>query len=134
MARSTVTSKELLHVESNQTNDIPSCLLLRPEPAKPTTPAITKLPPSKMLGQLKAFLPQLEKANTDLHQRAKRECIDIESVPEGAEHIEMNLACGVLDVKEAPSDSDSSSVGAVRPPTKKPRVEVMSNTSSAGDG
>ena len=45
----------------------------------------------------------MQKANEELEQTAAREpdSCDIESVTEGAPHIEMNLACGVLDLKDS---------------------------------
>ena len=56
-----------------------------------------------MLGRLQSFLPAMQKANEDLEQTAADEpdSCNIESVAEGAPHIEMNLACGVLDLKDS---------------------------------
>lgn len=60
------------------------------------------LPPSSVLERVKAFLPSLQQANVQLqHTLASQpEAVDIENVVEGRPHIEMDLACGVLDLKD----------------------------------
>ncbi|BDA44293.1 Uncharacterized protein new4 at N-terminal half [Coccomyxa sp. Obi] len=60
------------------------------------------LPPSSVLERVKAFLPSMQQANEQLqHTLANQpEAVDIETVEEGRPHIEMDLACGVLDLKD----------------------------------
>lgn len=68
----------------------------------------TPLPPSSVLDRVKAFLPSMQQANEQLAQAlaTQPETLDIENVDEGTPHIEMDLACGVLELK------DSSAVSA----------------------
>lgn len=60
------------------------------------------LPPSSVLERVKAFLPSMQQANEQLQHTVANEPkdVDIESVEEGRPHIEMDLACGVLDLKD----------------------------------
>jgi hypothetical protein len=55
-----------------------------------------------MLDRVKAFLPAMQQANEQLAHAAvnEPEALDIENVEEGCPHIEMDLACGVLDLKD----------------------------------
>lgn len=55
-----------------------------------------------MLERVKAFLPAMQQANEQLAHTAvnEPEALDIENVEEGRPHIEMDLACGVLDLKD----------------------------------
>lgn len=57
---------------------------------------------SALLGRLQTFLPAMQKANQELEQAvaAEPEACNIEHVTEDAPHIEMNLACGVLELKD----------------------------------
>lgn len=52
-----------------------------------------------MLDRVKAFLPSLQQANAQLAQKEPGS-FDIEHVEEGAPHIKMDLACGVVELKD----------------------------------
>ena len=56
-----------------------------------------------MLGRLQSFLPAMQKANQELEQEVAQdpEACKLENVDDAAPHIEMNLACGVLDLKDS---------------------------------
>ena len=56
-----------------------------------------------MLGRLQSFLPAMQKANQELEQEIAQdpEACKLENVDDAAPHIEMNLACGVLDLKDS---------------------------------
>ncbi|PNW85025.1 hypothetical protein CHLRE_03g168500v5 [Chlamydomonas reinhardtii] len=69
-------------------------------------PSIGPAPRSAMLEQLAAFLPQMAKENQKLQQELQSRPaaeFDIEAVDEEAEgpYIEMDLACGVLELRDA---------------------------------
>ncbi len=76
--------------------------LLVNTPTEPPWKDAEPLQGSALLGRLQSFLPAMQKANEELEQAAAKEpdSCNIESVTQGAPHIEMNLACGVLDLKD----------------------------------
>ncbi len=76
--------------------------LLVNAPTQPPWKDAEPLQDSALLGRLQSFLPAMQKANKELEQAAAKEpdSCNIESVTLGAPHIEMNLACGVLDLKD----------------------------------
>jgi len=112
-------SKELLALEST---DNPSPFLINkanngtatslsqpPPPSKPSRPEICKVPKSNVLNRVQQFLPQLQAANTKLAaamQTRPKEEFDIENVNEEDEHIEMNLAVGLLE-EQRPLDEQT---------------------------
>jgi hypothetical protein len=55
-----------------------------------------------VLERVRAFLPYLQQANAQLADTLTEQpdSINIEHVDEGAPHIEMDLACGVVDLKD----------------------------------
>ncbi|KAF5829993.1 hypothetical protein DUNSADRAFT_15187 [Dunaliella salina] len=64
------------------------------------------LPHSSVLDRLKQFIPQIQLANQELEQQlqgSNPQEFDIEGVEEGQEggYIEMDLTCGLLDLKDA---------------------------------
>lgn len=65
-------------------------------------PDTESMPTSNVLERVKKFLPSLQQANAQLAERLSEqpESLDIENVEEGAPHIEMDLACGVVDLKD----------------------------------
>jgi hypothetical protein len=88
----------------------------QPSPMHPTPkPAIGKVERSALLGKLQTFLPELEKANQKLSaEMAVRPAseFDIENVEEGqGPHIEMDLACGVIELKD--KAAEEAAEGAV---------------------
>jgi hypothetical protein len=88
----------------------------QPSPMHPTPkPAIGKVERSALLGKLQTFLPVLEKANEKLSaEMAVRPAseFDIENVEEGqGPHIEMDLACGIIDLKD--KAAEEAAEGAV---------------------
>lgn len=79
--------------------------LLEPTLGKKPVMKLDALPQSSVLDRLKTFLPEMAAANDKLQEdmsgKAPRE-FDIEDVGEGAEnYIEMDLACGVVDLKDS---------------------------------
>lgn len=75
----------------------------QPSPSPMQKPTIGKVERSALLGKLKQFIPELEKANQKLEAemsvRPASE-FDVENVEEGQAHIEMDLACGIIDLKD----------------------------------
>ena len=72
-------------------------------PQQRSKPDFGPVPSSSVLDRVKSFLPAMQRANADLMQQAAQrppEELDIEHVPEGAPHVEMDLACGILDLKD----------------------------------
>lgn len=71
-------------------------------PSQPPWNSAEPLQQSALLGRLQTFLPAMQKANQELEQIAAAEpgACNIEDVAEDEPHIEMNLACGVLDLKD----------------------------------
>jgi len=78
------------------------CLLVN-LPSQPPWKDAEPLRGSALLGRLQSFLPAMQKANHELELAAAEEpeTCNIENVAEGTPHIEMNLACGVLDLKDS---------------------------------
>jgi len=69
-------------------------------------PNIGPVPPSSVLDRLKQFIPRIQEANQELEQQlqgSNPRDFDIEGVEEGQEggYIEMDLTCGLLDLKNA---------------------------------
>lgn len=79
-------------------------------------PQISKVPESSVLAQLRTFLPQMQSANERLSQQPAAEpavfisdmqaepaaAMLEEDVEEGAaQHVQMDIACGVVDLKDA---------------------------------
>eukprot|EP00951_Prasinocladus_malaysianus_P022525 scaffold189020_cov37-Prasinocladus_malaysianus.AAC.2 len=57
---------------------------------------------SSVLDRVKQFLPEIDAANQRLRldmEAAPQDTFDIETVSDEQPHIEMNLACGVIDLK-----------------------------------
>ena len=97
------------------------CLLVN-LPSQPPWKDAEPLQGSALLGRLQSFLPAMQKANQELEQAAaeEQETCNIENVAEGTPHIEMNLACGVLDLK------DSSAAAAAQRAVNLPKsAEAM---------
>ena len=71
-------------------------------PSQPPWNNAEPLQQSVLLGRLQTFLPAMQKANQELEQIAAAEpgACNIEDVAEDEAHIEMNLACGVLDLED----------------------------------
>ena len=76
--------------------------LLVNTPSQPPWKDAEPLQDSALLGRLQSFLPAMQRANEELEKAAAEEpdSCNIESVTESGPHIEMNLACGVLDLKD----------------------------------
>jgi hypothetical protein len=56
-----------------------------------------------VLGRLGAFVPQLAAANESLQAALRSQPasdFDVEAVAEGGAHVEMDLACGVLELRD----------------------------------
>lgn len=70
-------------------------------PPPPTSPPLT----SPLLARAAAFLPDLAAANEALAAAvaagAPPSAFDVEAVDDGAPHVEMEVACGVVDLKDA---------------------------------
>ena len=66
---------------------------------QPSKPQIQPVQPSSVLDKVRSFLPALQAANAQLAAQCPQD-VDIEQVPEGAPHVEMDLACGILDLKD----------------------------------
>lgn len=79
-------------------------------------PQISKVPESAVLAQLRSFLPQMQSANDQLSQRVETEpAVSISDLQqestdsvleeqedyETGQHVEMDIACGVVDLKDA---------------------------------
>ena len=85
--------------------DVPSAerkLQLGGGPQQTSKPDFRPVPSSSMLDRVRSFLPAMQRANAELAQQAAQrppEELDIEHVPEGGPHVEMDLACGILDLK-----------------------------------
>ena len=80
---------------------VPVCRALCQAGADPPRP--TTASPLSVLGRLSAFVPQLAAANAELASALSTRPasdFDVESVEEGGRHIEMDLACGVLDLRD----------------------------------
>ncbi|KAF2074080.1 hypothetical protein CYY_004609 [Polysphondylium violaceum] len=70
-------------------------------------PTFSRLPESSLLSRVKDFLPKLKEANIDLQKRMdNNEDVSIEKVKKGEEHIQMNLALGVLEQKEGVTEEN----------------------------
>ncbi|KAF6249499.1 hypothetical protein COO60DRAFT_951415 [Scenedesmus sp. NREL 46B-D3] len=81
--------------------------LLLNAPSQTSRPNIGTLPPSSVLSKVRSFLPQMQQANEQLEQQLQScdpSVVDIEHIPEGADAggpvIQMDLACGLLDLKD----------------------------------
>ena len=81
-----------------------SRLLLQGDGRPTARPDIGPLPASGVLARARAFLPALQAANAALEARLQSEpaqSVDIEHLEgEGAPHIAMDLACGVMDLRD----------------------------------
>lgn len=58
-----------------------------------------------MLDRLSDFLPKLKKSNEALADKDPAE-LNIESVPEGARHIQMDLGLGIFDMESEKNNAD----------------------------
>ena len=79
---------------------LPERLLSPPKVAPPQT---QPPPPSELLARVAQFLPRMAAANEQLVAAAAAAppgTFDVEAVAEGEAHVEMDLACGVLDLKD----------------------------------
>eukprot|EP00040_Diaphanoeca_grandis_P039510 m.259254 g.259254 ORF g.259254 m.259254 type:complete len:160 (-) comp37797_c0_seq1:272-751(-) len=77
-------------------------------------PPTFRMDASSVLDRVKAFLPEMEKANTNLEQEMKTRPasdFDIETLTEGVDnHVEMNIFAGVFENKtEADKDGEDAS-------------------------
>jgi len=81
-----------------------SRLLLQGDGRPTARPDIGPLPASSVLARARTFLPALQAANAALEARLQSEpaqSVDIEHLEgEGAPHIAMDLACGVMDLRD----------------------------------
>ena len=68
---------------------------------------------------MRGFLPALQKSNQALSELDPDE-INIEKVEDDAPHIEMNLALGVNDTDEDPSDITSETLATSSPASASP--------------
>ena len=99
-------------------------------------PAIGKVEKSSLLGKLKQFLPELEKANQKLEAEMAvhpAESFDIENVHEGEAHIEMDLACGVIDLKDKAAETAAEKAIACGSGREEAACEDDSDDSSSDD-
>ena len=98
--------------------------LLVNAPTQPPWRDAEPLKDSALLGRLQSFLPAMQKANEELELAAAKEpeSCNIESVAQDAPHIEMNLACGVLDLKD-----DSAAAAAQRAVNLTNSSEALDN-------
>ena len=55
----------------------------------------------------KAFLPALAAANEDLQQRVQQDAasVNIEEVSGRSQHIEMDISCGVFDLRDPAAEA-----------------------------
>ncbi|KAG1674280.1 hypothetical protein FOA52_013469 [Chlamydomonas sp. UWO 241] len=96
----------------------------------PARPDIAPVPKSSLLSRLNAFLPQIQTANADLQEQLKvrpAADFDVEGVPDDQEsgyiemegkeggYIEMDLACGLIDLKDGSALSAAESALAGGP-------------------
>jgi len=103
-ARRTSKRRELLEVSDEPS--IPASFVLANDKRKQKViprPDYGPCETSSVMSRLQSFLPELSAANETLLERLKTEgaeTLDIEHLPEeGAAHIEMDLQCGVFDLK-----------------------------------
>lgn len=80
------------------------CLLVAPNADAPLTrPPIAPPPPSALAARLAAFLPELAAANAALEEAVaagRGEEFNMEAVAEGGAHVAMEVAAGVVDLKD----------------------------------
>lgn len=62
---------------------------------------------SAALARAKVFLPALAAANDDLQQQVQRDAasVNIENVGRNPQHIEMDISCGLLDLKDPAAEA-----------------------------
>ncbi|KAL6765740.1 hypothetical protein V8C86DRAFT_2448689 [Haematococcus lacustris] len=90
-------------------------------------PQIGPILRSSVLDQVRKFIPSLQAANKALERELEvrpASDLDIEHVDEGGAHIEMDLACGVFDLK------DEQAVAAAEQAMARAKTEVVQSISS----
>ncbi|KAJ9509823.1 hypothetical protein QJQ45_011567 [Haematococcus lacustris] len=94
-------------------------------------PQIGPILRSSVLDQVRKFIPSLQAANKALERELEpgrqvrpASDLDIEHVDEGGTHIEMDLACGVFDLK------DEQAVAAAEQAMARAKTEVVQSNSS----
>lgn len=78
-----------------------------------------------MLSRLSSFLPELKRSNESLRGR-RPEDIDIEAVPEGAAHIQMDLGLGVFERRDAGTEAGMALPG-------QNMVSIFGEDTTSGD-
>ena len=96
------------------------------------------VPPSSVLSRVKDFLPQMAAANEKLTkdmQSQPAENFDVEAVGEGdSQHVEMDIACGVLELKDNAAEQAAEAVMAGQcPDTESAQGDSSSSDSSDAD-
>ncbi|KAJ9508810.1 hypothetical protein QJQ45_028131 [Haematococcus lacustris] len=94
-------------------------------------PQIGPISRSSVLDQVRKFIPSLQAANKALERELEPGCqvrpasdLDIEHVDDDGAHIEMDLACGVFDLK------DEQAVAAAEQAMARAKTEVAQSSSS----
>ncbi|KIZ02389.1 hypothetical protein MNEG_5573 [Monoraphidium neglectum] len=115
-------------------------LLMKP----PERPNISAVPRSGVLGRLQDFLPKMQAANHQLEQQLQAGEVtlgdlDIENVEEGGDApvIEMDLACGLFDIKDGSALAAAEralEAGPLADPGGEDSDSSDDSSSSAGDG
>ncbi|KAJ3256275.1 hypothetical protein HK103_005638 [Boothiomyces macroporosus] len=81
--------------------DVPSMLYVnKPKTFKPN---------SDVLSKVQSFLPELEKSNKELEEKIKQN-VDVNLEKVDGQYIQMDLECGVFDLKEGEYQYDSTLV------------------------
>jgi len=81
--------------------------------------SVMPMPPSELMSRVRDFLPQMEAANAKLAlemQSQPADKFDVEVLGErDAQHVEMDIACGVLDLKDdAALEAAEAAIAGVR--------------------
>ncbi|KAI8973571.1 hypothetical protein BDF20DRAFT_659550 [Mycotypha africana] len=102
------------------------------DPTFPLPSNISSLPigQSDILSKVQAFLPQLKKANEELEQKDLSK-LDIESVDEDGQYIEMNLGLGVYDMKNS-EQSDSDEDVEEEENSNEEKLKIPNNKNQSG--